>query len=199
MGKIIEYKSIEDYQEYVKSVYKSFIGIGSEGEIYQTKDDDAIKLYFNLKKIYEPGKYIMADDIKLDSFIFPKKLYICNGMVCGIRMDYFKNNLFKYDNIDDINLDNLIIAREKFIEDIKVISKEGYHLDDLPSNILYDNKVIKAIDTLNYEKSEDPEFDNIHLADIAILWALRFSSGEYLDLKDGVNKNIEKLKQLQRR
>ena len=205
MGKVTFYENISDYQKYVKSISRKFIGIGAEGSVYLTKDNDVIKLYGFPNKQYAPGRYIMDDDIKLDSFIFPKELYICDNLVCGARMDYFDNNLFnQYDNIDDIDLDKLLIAREKFMADAKEMSKEGYFLADLSCNILFDNNTLKAIDTLAYTKREycsstEIELDNTYMVDLALLYALRFASGEHLSLNDSMEDNIKKLKKIQKR
>ena len=211
MGKVTFYENISDYQKYVKSITSKFIGIGAEGSVYLTKDNDVIKLYGFPNKRYAPGRYIMDDDIKLDSFIFPKELFVCDsinkddGKICGARMDYFDNNLFnQYDNIDDIDLDKLLIAREKFMADAKEISKEGYFLADLSCNILFDNNTLKAIDTLSYTKreycsSEEIELDNTYMVDLALLYALRFASGEHLSLNDSMEDNIKKLKKIQKK
>lgn len=65
-------------------------------------------------KEYKDYQYIIMDsDIKLDSFIFPKELYILDGIIVGYKEDIFNRSL----SPNMIDIEQLIKVRQKFIED----------------------------------------------------------------------------------
>lgn len=177
MSKIIEFNSKKDYYNYVNQEAVSVVGKGSEGVTFLTKDDKVIKVMIYSwmpKKYKEYPDIIMEDDIKLDSFIFPKELYIINGIIVGYKEDYFKDNVFGFDSsLDRIDIDKIIKAREKFIEDTKVITDKGYKLYELPRNLMFNNNKFVAIDTLDYIKDNKVTLDiNKSILDYAILLEL---------------------------
>ncbi len=92
----------------------------------------------------------------------------------------------------NINIDNLLKAREVFIEDIKEITKFGYKLFELPRNLLFDNKRLVAIDTLDYIKKEITLKENIEILDYAILTELHDIYSE-LDNSKPFDEEIEKI------
>ena len=176
MKNIIEFENIDEYKKYMNSVSLSYISSGAEGKVYKTKDNKCIKTFYFDKK-YKPNSYIMASDMNLSSFIFPIELYICNGLICGVKTDYFPDNVFlEHDNLPNIDLDKLVIGREKFIKDLEVISGYGYFLVDLPNNLLFNNDILKAIDTLDYKKRDNAYERNLHMLDIALLSAIDFNN-----------------------
>lgn len=197
MGKVTFYENLDDFKKYVKKIRLNPLGVGSEADAYLTKDLEVIKDYRKYEKEYKPGLYIMDGDIKLDSFIFPKELYVYNGMVCGARMDFFNGDLFNtFAGLEKIDLDKLVEAREKFIEDIKVMTKEGYKLYELYANVLYNNKYLKAIDTMNYKK-EDVDLDtNIRFLDAAIMGSLQLITNGAVDYRDNFDDGIQLLKKM---
>lgn len=97
---------------------------------------------------------ITEDKLKLDSYLFPSDIYVSNGIVLGYKQDYFDGDLINaYPGIR-LDIDALIKAREKFIEDTKILTDFGYKLYELPRNIMFDNKRLVAIDTLDYIKEK---------------------------------------------
>ncbi len=171
---IIQFDNKKQFLETMKNNITIKIGHGSEGNVYLSKDGDVIKIMLNswLPKNY--GDYpniIMDDTMKIDSFIFPKELYILNGVIVGYKEKFFPNNILTLDALPElINIDKLVEARKKFIEDSKIITEAGYRLYELPRNIMFDNKKIVAIDTLDYQKKSHVDLeDNIGIIDYAIL------------------------------
>lgn len=171
---IIQFDNKKQFLEAIKNNITRKIGHGSEGNVYLSKDGDVIKIMLNswLPKNY--GDYpniIMDDTMKIDSFIFPKELYILNGVIVGYKEKFFPNNILTLDALPElINIDKLVEARKKFIEDSKIITEAGYRLYELPRNIMFDNKKIVAIDTLDYQKKSHVDLkDNIGIIDYAIL------------------------------
>ncbi len=173
MKNIKEFESKDELKIYFKKNAIKKIGEASEGKVYLTRDNEIIKGMwgsFVPKHYKDYPDIIMADDVKLDSFIFPKELFLYKGIIIGYRQDYFKGNIFKFDSLDRVNLDKLVKARERFIEDTKVITDSGYHLFELPRNLLFNNERLVAIDTLDYVKRDDITLkENIETIDYALL------------------------------
>ncbi len=177
MSKIIEFNSKKDFKDYSLKEARRKVGGGSEGGVYLTKDKEVIKIMLNPweAKHYDDYKdIIMEDDLKLNSFIFPKELYIAEGLIVGYKEKYFKDDVFNiFNTSEDINIDMLIKARNKMIEDTKVITDKGYELFELPRNLMFNNKDLVAIDTLDYKKKKDINLEeNIDIIDYSILLEL---------------------------
>ena len=181
------------------------IGQGGEGIAYFTKTGDVLKVMdmsFQ-PQVYNPNEDILMDsDLKLESFIFPKELFVCGDKIVGYVTRYFPNNLFvtndpfKEGNIDLIDIDALLKARLRMIEDIKVITDKGYDLFELPRNLLFDNKKLAAIDTLSYNKRNDITLEeNIGTLDFALNAEFEFYNLPFdYDFEDSFEETAEKLK-----
>lgn len=201
MKNIREFKDLKELNNYFNDNAIIPIGEGSEGEVYLNRNNEIIKYMIDAfyPKCYEDYKdIIMYDDLKLDSFIFPKELFILDGIIVGCREDYFKGDLFDFDKTNRINIEKLINARNKFIEDTKVITDNGYYLFELCRNILFDNERLVAIDTLDYIKSKDVTLDeNIKVIDYAILSALQLNNNS-INADNPFEEEIEKVYKLKR-
>ena len=197
MKKLVKFNSRDEFIDHVADNALFEIGEGSEGEVYLTYDNNVIK---NMLDSINPKKYIvyndliMDDELKLDSFIFPKELYLLKGIIVGYKENYFANNIFDNPLLpNEIDIDKLVVARKKFIEDTKAMTDAGYRLYELPGNLLFDNNRLVAIDTLDYIKNDDITLDeNIKIVDYAILQALlgRYS---FIDCRKTFDSEIEKV------
>ena len=202
MERIIRFKTLKDLKDHINSLNFLPIGSGAEGNVYVTLLMEAIKSC-DTPYIYEPGKYIMENDINVSSFIFPRELFICKNDIYGYRMAYFHGNVFKEKiNLCNIDLDKVLEARKKLINDALIMTDRGYKLIDLPGNLLFDNKVFKAIDTLSYIKQDDHtglKDINLSLVDKAILHGLN-PEEDYRILIGDVNfdEHFEKIKKMKR-
>ncbi|MBR1718220.1 MAG: hypothetical protein IJ715_02990 [Bacilli bacterium] len=195
MKNIKEFNSQEDFLSYVYPLIKKQINSGSEGDIYLTKDKEILKVmsnFFSDKYLSQYPNIIMSSDLKLDSFIFPDELYVSNDLILGYREKYFENDLFNVFPKEQINIENLIKAREKFIEDTKIITDYGYRLFELPRNIMFDNKRLVAIDTLDYIKEKTTLKDNIEIIDYALLTELSDIYNE-IDNENPFTEEIQKV------
>ena len=74
-----------------------------------------------------------------------------------------------YRNHDvEINLEKLIEARRKAINDIEELTENGYGIDDTIGNVLFDGERIALIDTLCYVKDLSSLEVNINQLDKAL-------------------------------
>lgn len=199
MKNIKEFETIKEYGAFLKKIRKSLINTSTEGDIYLTQDKLILK---DMSDSYDPiylskkPNIIMSDDLKLDSFIFPDELYVCDDLIVGYKSKYFKGDIFE-DIYSDINVKSLIKAREKFIEDLKIITNEGYFLFELPCNVLFNNKKLCAIDTLDYIKKDNVELkENIELLDYGLIMRLQDHGlcDEDIDYDQDFDKAITKIK-----
>ena len=198
MNNIIEFNNKKEFIEYIKPLLKEDLNSGSEGDIYITKDNNVIKVmhqFFGPKYLKDCPNIIMSNDLKLDSYIFPDELYIIDGIIMGYKEKLFENDVFSfYPSLKKFatNIDNLFEAREKFIEDTIKLTEYGYKLFELPRNIMYDNKRIVAIDTLDYIKQKVKKEENIRIVDHAILLELSDMYKE-IDVRQPFDTEIKKL------
>lgn len=170
MNNIKEFKSEAEIEKYINNLKIKYIGSGTEGDVSLTKDNDLVKYIMIQHRICYDDEIITTSDYNLKSFNFPNKLILCRSHIAGYRTKYFKNNVFDQEcKIKEIDLFDLLEAREKMIEDIREISKEKYRMNDIENNLLFDGKRLCAIDTLDYRiVSNLTVDDNIELLDTAL-------------------------------
>lgn len=174
MNKVVKFDNKKQYLEFVKSQITKKLGEGTEGRVYLTNNNDAIKVMLSS---FDPKFYdncpniIMEKDMKLDSFIFPQEIYTLNGLIAGYKQRTFLGNIFDdLSLIDKLDVEQLIKARKKIIEDMKVLTDYGYRLYNMPRNILFNNDKLVAIDTLDYEKKLGVTLkENIKILDYSLL------------------------------
>lgn len=175
MKNIREFKSHSEFLKFAKPQLVKYLASGSEGDVFLTKSGDIIKVmtfYYEQRYLCDCQDAIFSNELQLDSFIFPDELYVVDGLIVGYREKYFENDLFHTDLDMNYSIENLIKAREKFIEDTKVLTEHGYQLFDLARNILFDNNKLVAIDTLDYVKKNVSLQFNIGAVDYAILTSI---------------------------
>ena len=193
----MEFKNTKEFNTYIEDNKSSILGNGVEGTVYLTKANETIKDIQANPKIIDYTDIIMSTELDLLSFLFPTELFIIGDKIVGYKSNYFPNNIIKKRNgkIEDIDIDALLEAREKFIKDLKVLTEEGYYLYDAAGNILFDNKSLVAIDTLNYKKKKVPLKRNITSLDNALVCELRkHDSNSGIVVFDTFTTAIEKIK-----
>ena len=177
MKNIKKFRSVGEYNDYVDSniigTKNDYIAKGLEGNIYITRTGEILKdIRSNGRKL--TSDIIMSSDLELNSFIFPDELYVINDLIMGYKTRLFKGDIFMNNRINsykkrEIDIDALINARKKIIEDIKVLTRKGYNLLELRTNILFNNKELCAIDTLDYEKDRVKKKKNIEYLDYGLI------------------------------
>ena len=126
---VIYFDSNKKYHDFVVTQRKQEIGEGAEGIVYITKNNQLIKETFHAREKYPNDDLLMESDIKLDSFLFPKELYVCRNEIIGYKTDYFHNIFRDFDgNIKDIDLDAVVKAGYKMMKDVEILSKMDYNM-----------------------------------------------------------------------
>lgn len=164
------------------------IGNGVEGVAYLDNNNHVYKqIKPNYAVLYDPS-IITTSKFDLDSFIFPDQLFLCGKDILGYRTRYFKDDVLcdvtRKETVE-IDLEKLLEAREKMIEDVKVLTEADYVLDDMYGNVLFNGENLAAIDTLDYPKINNIElYENIELLDYAIITRLVLIDSRVKRLQD---------------
>lgn len=158
MVNVKNFKTVDEFENFIEQIVDKEIGDGSEGVCYTSKvDDEVYKIFRDLDTI-EVNKILTTDTIingislgSIDSFVFPNEIYTFNNKVIGYRTKKVVNGeQFNPNNIEEKILK---IAVSKFKNDLILISKFRIRTIDMGANLLFDGKNIFAIDTFNYEIS----------------------------------------------
>ena len=159
------------------------VGNGSEGECFLSTNRDVYKIYFNgfLNRGIKPENVITKYELDLPSFLFPKELFIVDGIVMGHVTDYFPGNQFGFDNdsleVYQLDYEALANAYDVFLQDLQVLSEHGIFVYELIYNLMFDGEKLVACDTCEYKRYSDFDFEelyqkNVETLDIAIDQAL---------------------------
>ncbi len=177
MGKII-FNSNAEFLNYLNRNKKEELGRGSEGVCFASTDGNAIKVFGDEDTLYEPFDFseerndssiILDTDIRIKNFLFPIDLYIVDNIVRAYKTRKVKKNIFnEEDFLTTINYQRLIKAYYEFLSKVIEISKKDILLFDLPYNLLFDGNKLYAVDTLDYEKRQNPLKKNLNLYHTAI-------------------------------
>lgn len=182
----IEYITQNELKAYLLKNAIKKLDSGNEGVSYLLRDGTVLKVYgdefnnftppasSNLDKI-NIEDIIMDSDVGIENFVFPTKIFLINRKIRAYKTRYIPNDLFKdYAHPEKIDFDKLISAYHDFLEKTYIISKEGIAYDDLATNLIFDNDKLYAIDTIHYQRRENPLQENIE--------ALRFSIAVEMNL-----------------
>ncbi len=143
----------------------------------------------------------MAEDYNLSMFYLPTSLLIYDQKIVGYESLYFPNNIIKFGapyngNIKDMNIPNLLKAREKLIKEARILTKDKIVIMDLTFNLLFDNEKLGAIDTFGYYYDPNVTLDdNIDSIDYAILHELHYHDIRFeQDYDLSVEKNLKRIR-----
>lgn len=181
MKNIEVFKNISDITDKYDLGRHRFIGSGADGRVFKV-GSEIVKVFDGKANIRYKG-VITTSDFNLKSFLFPKKLLVVGNSLAGYIADYFPNDILclmdkDFDNTYEINLDNLKRSRENFLKDLEILTDAGIYADDLPFNLLYDGKTLKAVDTAKYGKTFLAD-ENIYSLDVGIRRYLKNFNSKY--------------------
>lgn len=149
----MEFINRNHFDTYLKKL--QYIGQGSQGICYLRKEDNIVFKIFHDYFDYEDTGYNSEDilkfsNIKNNTFLWPKDIIKVSNTIIGYTMPY-KNvkNLYQVSPLL-VNLSSLEQGIIKAEKDIKLLTDEEVKLYDVRYNILYSNKKIYIIDTLDY-------------------------------------------------
>lgn len=193
MKNIEVFKNVSEITDKYDLGRHRFIDSGSEGRAFRI-GNEIVKMYDKIPEISYQD-VITIDDFNLKSFLFPKKLLLVDDKLVGYTTDYFPNDILTLvddnpDNIYEIDLDSLRRSREVFLKDLEVLTDAGIYTVDMPFNLLYDGKVLKAIDTAKYKELFSAS-ENKYSLDVGIRRYLKEFNLKY---KTGSDYYIEDLK-----
>lgn len=210
MERYVYIDSINDLKK-IHSINKK-VGEGSEGTAYLTSEKKVLKINNGFEpyeiKDNEKENIIMAQDYNVSSYIFPEQLYICKDIVVGYLQEYFANDILMngiYKNIlfhshdkIPIDIEKLLIAREKMMKDTKIITEGKIYTFDLCNNLLFDGNRLGAIDTIRYYKDSEITLDkNIENIDYSLLNELdMYDKTLGIDTNKSFDENIKRLKHM---
>lgn len=169
----LEFATKEEFKLYLKKNIVKRVGDGSEGTCFLLKDGSALKVYGDLDSDYEPYYHSKIDDIKLEgiimyndvnieNFLFPEQLLLVAGKLRAYKTKFVANNRFgNYLSPQKIDFEKLIEAYYDFLEKTLIISKKSISYYDLPFNLIFNNKKLYAIDTIEYIRKENVLEDSI--------------------------------------
>lgn len=191
------------------------IGVGSEGKAFLVPGNKVLK-------VFNPGhrededfikKVITTQDIQADSFLLPETIFVLNGEFYGYTSRYFGKNLapfnakdlmgpdefitdFSEPSLREIDFDKIFKAREKLIEDLRLLSQERILVFDTLSNMLYDGTKFGAIDTIYWSREAGNTFDeNIRRVDCSMLIDLSFYDQTFEpNLDETFEKNVARIR-----
>lgn len=182
MKSVINFKSEQELEIYLKSRKLQEIGDGSEGVCFKSKVDNLAYKIFDAygEQGIEYGEYNIEDiiteaDIKLESFIFPKTLLAINNQFKGYTSIFVENNQLDFEYIEDnfynLNINKLIKAYARILKDVIKLSEKNIVIYDLIYNLLFDGERLYAIDTCGYYKSKETNVleQNIRILNMAII------------------------------
>ena len=177
MNNVKNFINVKEFKDYIRPLLKMKLGEGAEGTAYLTKDKEVIKIIYN--DLFRPeytSDILTTEIVALDSFLLPEELYTYKGYIMGYKTKYLESDIFNNERMISpvmMNLEKLLVDREKMLKDVEILSSYDYRIVDLAYNILYNRKKLAACDTLGYEKMENSLNENIASFDYALYTRLK--------------------------
>lgn len=162
--------------------------------------DIAYKAFYGRVYEYLPEEIITVNDVLLDSFVFPEKLFCVDGALKGYTSEFIENNLmpnyrndFSLETLEAVDFDTMIRAYYNLIVDTYRLSNQGIMMSDKPNNLLFNNESFSFIETYDYRYTGiDPTDINQRIVRDSITIPLDLAIGEYVpELSDKIT-DIEK-------
>ncbi len=163
-------KVFEDQIEYLNFLTNKNIDLldsGTEGKCYLANDGLVYKIIYNHMFNYKLNQIITKEMCNLKHFAFPIDLFVDkNNDILGYSSEYLKDNIFDeedYMGLFNIDLDKLKEEYIDMVKDVIFLSLNKIYMQDLQFNLLFNNKELKAIDTLGYKIKENVLKENLDL------------------------------------
>lgn len=149
----MEFVSREHFDTYLRGLI--YLGQGSQGTCYLNARTNTVYKVFNDYFDNEDAGYtedflLRFSNIKNNTFIWPNNIIKVDNLIVGYTMPYKKAKNLCNINPLLVNLNNLESSIVKAEKDIKILTDNEVRLYDVRYNILYNNKKIYIIDTLDY-------------------------------------------------
>lgn len=138
------------------------VGSGSQGTVYYNKKNNKVfKIYHQFFEEYDEEFYVRYtkeevlrfSNIINDTYKWPVDVVMVGDEVVGYVSDYVIGRSLYEINPLDVNLDNLSLALNSAVRDIKAISDNGVLSYDVMYNIMYGKNGLFVIDHDEYSYS----------------------------------------------
>ena len=152
-----------DNKVYINNVLTEKIGQGVDGVVHRHQDL-AIKLYHDNSKIKSHLTDYQIDiltSIKTKHIILPKQSLVSDKQNPGFVMEYI--NLKTENDIYKTNFDDLITQISELEEELSIIGKNNFLLDDLQSRNLFYNGNLYLFDPDNFIYDKKTNFSRRNL------------------------------------
>ena len=210
MKDIINFRSDKDFIKYLsrRGVFANVISKNTYGMTYLSKEENLVyKAFYG--RVYEclPEEIITANDILLDSFIFPEKIFCVDEVLKGYTSDFVSTDLmpnlsndFSLEKLERINFDNMIRAYYNLVVDTYRLSNQGVKMSDKIFNLLFNNERFSFIETHDYKYVSDNCTDiNQRIVRDSITIPLDLAIGEYApELSDEITDIEEYLREVEK-
>lgn len=138
-----------------------FLGKGHEGVCYDLKNGNALKLYGNVRSLFEIEKFKYMLKHKNESFLFPFEFVFDNEHFLG-HISKKALGLTLEKSFNNLDLETLFVHSMSLEDNIEQISQAKILLDDFhEGNVMYDKEKLEVIDTDFYKINVDIPVKNI--------------------------------------
>ena len=198
---IKEFDNKRDYKKFVMDKTKHRkVGWGTEGNCYLGNDYLVYKVIDTLND-YIPDNIITSDDYNFKHIAFPIDIFTNSNhdMVYGYNTVFLNNNMFYDfgDDLEDIDIDKLVENYYDMMEEVKLLSNDKILMYDMINNLLFNNELLLAIDTLYYRTVDSDTFEDnkdLLLKSITIPLNVYFGLRAKLDEVNSIEYIAEKVK-----
>lgn len=190
MKNIINFKYDRDFIKYLskRGVFSNVIGKSYNGMTYLNKEENLVyKAFYGRVYEYLPEEIITVNDVLLDSFVFPEKLFCVDGALKGYTSEFIENNLmpnyrndFSLKTLETVDFDTMIRSYYNLIVDTYRLSNQGIMISDKSNNLLFNNESFSFIETYDYRYTDiDPTDINQRIVRDSITIPLDLAVEEY--------------------
>lgn len=131
---------------------KPYLGDGSEGRCYRINDAEAAKIFYpDSHFLYDEKNLLQFKDINIPGFSFAKEIIYLRKELIGIIYPFMRGVSLLERSIDKAPLNDLYIALNKLLLQIKRLSELQIKVDDIAlRNTIYFLQEFSFIDTACY-------------------------------------------------
>lgn len=168
MNRVVNFESKDEFNSFLDSVTREFLGFGAEGSCYRGRDGLAYKclgIDEDEESEYTVDEIITTADIQTEAFALPDTIFTVKDSFAGYTSKLISPNLFSNqflvdkNTVSHISFDKLISAYYSMFKDVDYFTSQGIKIYDLGFNLLYDGKRLYGVDTCAYSWDNSITFE----------------------------------------